>query len=166
MKLTFKEIKSESGIKELSSLASKIWNSHYPAIIGQKQVDYMLDKMYSIESLTKQILEESNIFIGAYLSNKMIGFISYSKTSEEDYFLHKLYINTDIHRKGIGKALFDYAFENKNLKTIRLTVNRQNVKAINFYFKIGFVIEKIIDIDIGEGYVMDDFVMLYKRINF
>lgn len=163
MELLFKEITTKQEIESLSSLASLIWNSHYPAIIGQKQVDYMLGKMYSTESLKKQMVEDKNIFTAAYINNEMVGFISYSKKSEEDYFLHKLYINTDMHRKGIGRALFDYAFENKNLKTIRLTVNRQNVKAINFYFKIGFVIEKIIDIDIGEGYVMDDFVMVYKK---
>ncbi|MDQ3022581.1 MAG: GNAT family N-acetyltransferase [Bacteroidota bacterium] len=163
MELTFKSLKSEEDIKELSDLASKIWNGHYPSIIGQKQVDYMLEKMYSLKSLKEQIFNEGNIFTGAYLDNEMVGFISYSKTSESDFFLHKLYVNTEIHGKGIGRALFDHAFENKNLKTIRLTVNRQNVKAINFYFKKGFTIEKIIDIDIGEGYVMDDFVMLYKK---
>jgi ribosomal protein S18 acetylase RimI-like enzyme len=47
-------------------------------------------------------------------------------------------------------------------KTIRLTVNRQNFKSINFYFKLGFKIEKVADFDIGNGYFMNDFVMLWK----
>ena len=163
MELTFKELKSESDVKELSELASKIWNAYYPSIIGQRQVNYMLKKMYSAKSLKKQTMNKRHIFTGAYLNNEMAGFISYSKTSEEDFFLHKLYIKTEIHSKGIGRALFDFTFGNKNFKTIRLTVNRKNVKAINFYFKKGFIIEKIIDIDIGEGFVMNDFVMLYKK---
>lgn len=163
MELTFKRIKSGRDVKELSKLATKIWNLHYPDIIGQKQVDYMLGKMYSEESLKDQLLIKNNVFIGAYVRKKMVGFISYSKTGDEEYFLHKLYIDTEIHRKGIGRALYDYTFGNKNYKTIRLTVNRQNVKAINFYFKIGFIIEKTIDIDIGDGFFMNDFVMLYKR---
>jgi diamine N-acetyltransferase len=163
MKLSFKEIKSDSEIKKLSLLASKIWNAYYPDIIGQKQVDYMLGKMYSEESLRKQINYERHYFIGAYLNEQMAGFISYSKTNEEDFFLHKLYVNTETHSKGIGRALFDYVFGNRNFKTIRLTVNRQNIKAINFYFKKGFVIEKIIDMDIGEGYMMNDFVMVFKK---
>lgn len=163
MELIFKEIKSDHDISELSVLASKIWNTHYPSIIGQKQVDYMLEKMYSIKSLKDQIHKKNNKFISASKDDKMVGFISYSKEDEENFFIHKLYVNTDIHNRGIGRALYDYVFKDKNLKTIRLTVNRQNVKAINFYFKMGFIIEKIIDIDIGDGFVMDDFVMVYRK---
>ena len=47
-------------------------------------------------------------------------------------------------------------------QTLRLTVNRQNYKSINFYFKNGFVIEKTADFDIGSGYFMNDFVMVYR----
>lgn len=162
MELTFKKIKSDRDIQELSKLESKIWNLHYPNIIGQKQVDYMLGKMYAVTSLKEQIFTENNIFIAAYINEEMAGFISYSKVTEEDYFLHKLYIKTEMHRKGIGQALCEHTFRNINFKTIRLTVNRQNVKAINFYFKIGFKIEKTIDIDIGDGFFMNDFVMVYE----
>ena len=161
MDLTFKRISSDSQLKELSLLAFKIWNAYYPQIIGQKQVDYMLGKIYSLEQLKEQ-MNNGNIFIVALINSKQKGYISYSKTGEEDYFIHKLYVDTAIHRKGIGRALFDYVFGNLNFKTIRLTVNRENIKAINFYFKLGFIIEKTIDIDIGEGFFMNDFVMLYK----
>lgn len=163
MQLHFKEIKNTEDIKILSALAHKIWNAHYPLIIGQKQVDYMLGKMYSVESLNNQIFKEGHHFIAAYIEDKMEGFISYSCKNGDDYIIHKLYIDTKIHRKGTGSALFHHVFGNRKFKTIRLTVNRQNVTAINFYFKIGFVIEKIIDIDIGEGFLMNDFVMIYSK---
>ncbi len=164
MELIFREIKSgiESNLIELNFLAHKIWNAHYPPIIGQAQVNYMLGKFYSLESLKDQMKNEKHIFIGAYLKNVLVGFISYSKTGGEDYFIHKLYVNTGIHRKGTGRALFNHVFGDMKFKTIRLTVNRQNCTAINFYFKIGFIIEKIIDIDIGEGFFMNDFVMLFR----
>ncbi|MBK7966419.1 MAG: hypothetical protein IPK10_14825 [Bacteroidetes bacterium] len=42
-----------------------------------------------------------------------------------------------------------------------MTVNRTNLKAINFYFKKGFTIEEVKDFDIGNNYFMNDFVMLY-----
>ena len=47
--------------------------------------------------------------------------------------------------------------------TVRLTVNRQNFKSVNFYFKNGFTIERVADFDIGNGYVMNDFVMMWKK---
>jgi RimJ/RimL family protein N-acetyltransferase len=46
---------------------------------------------------------------------------------------------------------------------IKLTVNRQNFKSINFYFKNGFKIEKVEDFDIGNGYWMNDFIMVKKN---
>ena len=164
MNLNFKEIKFayNKELSELSNLAYKIWNAHYPSIIGQEQVDYMLGKFYSLESLRDQMENKKNIFIGAYMENEMAGFISYSQTGGEDYFIHKLYIKTETQRKGIGSELFRCMLENIKPKTIRLTVNRQNYKAINFYFKLGFTIEKIIDIDIKNGFVMNDFMMHYK----
>jgi hypothetical protein len=39
-----------------------------------------------------------------------------------------------------------------------------NYKAINFYFKNGFTIEKVADFDIGDGYFMNDFVMIWESI--
>jgi hypothetical protein len=45
-------------------------------------------------------------------------------------------------------------------KAMRLQVNRKNYKSINFYFKMGFVIEEVADFDIGDGYLMEDFVMV------
>jgi ribosomal protein S18 acetylase RimI-like enzyme len=161
MDLTFREISTDSELRELALLAHRIWNDHYPPIIGQKQVDFMLERMYSIESLKDQIYNNNNIFICTFLRSEMVGFISYSKTNEDDYIIHKLYVNTKLHKRGIGRSLFTHVFGNMEFNTIRLTVNRQNYTAINFYFRIGFIIEKIIDIDIGEGFFMNDFVMLY-----
>lgn len=161
MDLTFREISTDTELKELALLAHRIWNDHYPTIIGHKQVDFMLERMYSLESLKDQIYNNNNIFICAFLRSEMVGFISYSKTNEDDYIIHKLYVNTKLHKRGIGRSLFSHVFGNMEFNTIRLTVNRQNYTAINFYFRIGFIIEKIIDIDIGEGFFMNDFVMLY-----
>ncbi|MEO8664467.1 MAG: GNAT family N-acetyltransferase [Ignavibacteria bacterium] len=163
MELQFKLIKGDKDIAELRKLAIQIWNVHYPPIIGQKQVNYMLDQMYSFESLKEQIFVNKNIITGAYLDGIMAGYISYSKTGPQDFFIHKLYVNTEIHRKGIGKSLFDHIFDDIDFRTIRLTVNRLNILAVNFYFRLGFKIEKTIDIDIGEGFWMNDFVMLLQK---
>lgn len=163
MELTFRDLSTDAELRELSQLAHNIWREHYTPIIGSKQVEYMLEKMYSIGSLKEQIYNSNNIFIGAFMGSDMAGFLSYSKTGEENYFLHKLYVNTKLFRKKIGSSLFDYFTGRINFKEIRLTVNRQNYKAINFYFRLGFFIEKVTDIDIGNGYFMNDFVMLYRN---
>lgn len=159
--MNYRRITDQSELMKLSDLAARIWNVHYPPIIGQKQVDYMLEMMYSQESLNEQILN-GHIFIAAYENEEMFGFISFSKTAEKKFMIHKWYVDTSLHGKGIGRGLFDAAFANNEYEEIRLTVNRQNIQAVNFYFKFGFTIEKVIDMEIGEGFVMNDFVMLLK----
>jgi|GEM_PF-5688123 len=61
MEITLKQVYEDADLITLEQLAKKIWNIHYPAIIGQKQVDYMLGKFYSLTALKKQINEEHNI---------------------------------------------------------------------------------------------------------
>ena len=39
----------------VSALAEEIWNRHYPGIISQAQIDYMLDLRYAPLSLTKRL---------------------------------------------------------------------------------------------------------------
>ena len=160
--MNYKKVTEQTELMKLSDLAERIWNVHYPPIIGQEQVDYMLAMMYSRESLNEQI-RNGHSFIAAYDKEEMFGFISSCRTSEKQFTINKWYVDVPFHGKGIGRGLFDAAFTDVDYDSIRLTVNRQNIQAINFYFKFGFIIEKIVDMEIGEGFVMNDFVMLLRR---
>lgn len=161
MKLVFKTAGPEH-VQVIAQLADKIWRIHYPSIISIEQIEYMLKKMYSSEALLKQ-MELGHVFTLVYLNNLPLGYVSISTNDNKNYFLNKFYILVDEHKKGIGTKLFNYLLTQiKNAKTIELTVNRQNYKAINFYFKNGFTIKEITNFDIGDGYFMNDFVMIKK----
>lgn len=154
---------SVEDIALIHKLAVSVWNDHYPAIIGQNQVDYMLGKMYSYDTLHAQISEAYQHFYIILSENNPIGFIAIEPKSAKELFIQKFYILSNIQNKGSGTR----AFEQLRLcypetDEIRLQVNRQNFKAINFYFKLGFTIEKVADFDIGDGYFMNDFIMLYQ----
>jgi ribosomal protein S18 acetylase RimI-like enzyme len=64
--------------------------------------------------------------------------------------------------KGIGTEILEELKKIIQPKKIRLTVNRNNFKSINFYFKNGFRIDSVAQFDIGEGYIMDDFIMVWE----
>ena len=150
-------------ILRISALARRIWMKHYPPIIGEKQVEYMLELFYAPEALQQQ-MEEGQIFKLIMEGDEVLGFLSVSNKGEGRYFLHKFYLDNKRHGQGLGKMAFERLIAGyPDLHELRLTVNRQNYKSINFYFKIGFTIEKCVDISIGEGYVMDDFQMLWRR---
>lgn len=147
----------------ISELATTIWNQHYPAIISQTQIDYMLDLMYSSESLASQIDQKKHQFYLIRVNEINCGFISVNRENEMDWFLNKFYIDQTTANKGIGKSAFFQLLEIIKPGKISLTVNRKNFKSINFYFKLGFKIERVADFDIGHGYVMNDFVMIWQK---
>jgi RimJ/RimL family protein N-acetyltransferase len=76
--------------------------------------------------------------------------------------LHKFYIDQQKSNAGIGTNVLNLLIQQINSKSLTLTVNRQNFKSINFYFKNGFKIDRVEDFDIGDGYEMNDFVMVRK----
>ncbi len=147
----------------IEQLAKDIWSKHYVPIIGQGQVNYMLNKLYSAPALKKQT-EEGQVFHLVLNEGKEIGFISVSNPDKKNYFLHKFYILPEKQNAGLGTTLFKKVFEELyQPESVTLTVNRQNYKAINLYFKLGFKITKVEDFDIGNGYFMNDFVMTRKK---
>jgi GNAT superfamily N-acetyltransferase len=154
------QIATKNDIDLITQLAIKIWNAHYVSIIGQKQVDYMLNWMYSAESLLDQMIVKKHQFYLIRNENQAIGFFSFSTQNNKDYFIHKFYIDQQISNTGIGSKSLNYLIEVVNPKSLTLTVNRSNFKSINFYFKNKFKIDKVEDFDIGNGYVMNDFVMV------
>lgn len=150
-------------IPTIHALGHQIWNEYYPPIIGQEQVDYMLNKLYNFQALKEQMKNGQQFYLVDY-NGLNAGFIAISNQEKDSYFLHKFYLDKSLHGSGIGTKVFELLLaEIPNAKTIQLQVNRQNHKPINFYFKVGFIIEKVADFDIGDGYFMNDFVMIWNR---
>jgi diamine N-acetyltransferase len=149
----------------IEKLAHEIWHDYYPSIITVEQIDYMLDKMYNKESLTEQMTNKGDVFYLLNLNHQPQGFVSIIDQKDGNYFLNKFYIQQTTAAKGIGTRAFKQLVFILQPNSIRLTVNRQNFKSINFYFKNGFMIERVADFDIGNGFVMNDFVMVWNKPN-
>lgn len=155
----------EQDIEVIRAIAAATWPSTYLEIIGQEQIDYMLDKMYSKGELLGQLLE-GHIFIIAEDNENQFGFAGYSIIDHEEriYKLHKLYVLPSAHGKGIGKILINEVFnqvKDAGGTALQLNVNKHN-KAKDFYLKGGFNIKESVKLDIGGGYFMDDYVMEYR----
>ncbi len=153
----------------IAGLADTIWHAYYIQMISLQQIDYMLDKFYSEDALQRQI-EEGQQFYKIDTDAGISGFVSISSKSASEYFIHKFYLLPQHHAKNLGTQVMQLIMElirtdSGHETEVRLTVNRQNFKAINFYFKNGFTIEKVEDFDIGNGYFMNDFVMLLRLKN-
>jgi ribosomal protein S18 acetylase RimI-like enzyme len=153
-------------IHTIQEVMMKVWPQTYAPIISEDQISYMIQMMYSDQSLHQQ-MKDGQHFILALTDNVPVGYASFSRTENwTTYKLHKLYIDTNIQRKGIGTALLNKIIQiikSDHGKFLHLQVNRNNFHALDFYKKNGFFIIKAIDMDIGNGFFMNDYI-LQKRL--
>ena len=147
----------------IHDLAHKIWPSAYSHILSTEQLEYMLDLIYSLASLHRQLINLKHNFFIVLDKNNPVGFASFSQKemNSETYRLHKIYVLHQQHGTGIGKLLLAHiinSVKSSGGTFLELNVNRHN-KARHFYEKSGFKIIAEEDIDIGKGFFMNDFVM-------
>jgi ribosomal protein S18 acetylase RimI-like enzyme len=149
-------------------LAYAIWPSTYGDILSNAQLEYMLDSFYSIANLERQ-MGNGQVFELLFEDTNAIGFVAYElncnfeNLSQPLTKIHKIYLLPETQGKGFGKFMIDEVSKisksNKQIG-IYLNVNKYNTAKF-FYEKLGFVISKEEVIDIGNDYVMDDYVMEY-----
>ena len=153
-------------IPAIIKLAHAIWPVTYKDIISPRQLAYMLELIYSVDSLQKQMDDGHRFFLlfdNTINSREPVGYASFSKIEEytSHYRLQKLYVLSDQQGKGRGKFLLEHIIavvKSEGGQILDLTVNRKN-PAQNFYHKMGFTIAREEDKDIGDGFFMNDFVM-------
>jgi diamine N-acetyltransferase len=147
----------------IRELSFQVWPQTYSSILSPEQIEYMMNMMYS-EAALKEQMNKGHRFIICYDDNEPVGFASYSETEPSVYKLHKIYVLTSQQGKGTGKFIIDHIIKDiifKNASALQLNVNRHN-KAKHFYEKLGFEVIAEEDIDIGNGYLMNDYIMEKK----
>lgn len=153
-------------IKQIQNIVNITWPITYGEILSKEQLDYMLGLFYSTEALKEQYNKKKQLFYMIDEDETNIGFIGieHNYNGETVTKIHKIYLLPETQGKGIGKKVIDeigkLALEN-NSKALLLNVNRFN-SALGFYKKIGFEVKEEVDIEIGNSYLMEDYVMEKK----
>ncbi len=159
--ITIKSAHTTQDFQVIEQLADTIWREHYIPIVGKPQIDYMLNKFQSVKAMEEQTANRYEYYT-AFYEELPVGYLSI-KPETEHLFLSKIYLLSSYRGKGIGKTMMQFITEkakNYNFSKIRLTVNKYNVNSIKVYEKMGFVNVGDIIIDIGNGFVMDDYEMV------
>lgn len=156
------EIDDISAIRTIASLA---WIETYSKILSSEQYEYMFDMMYSDDAL-KQQMDKHHFLLVKDSSNQSLGFVSFefNYNGERKTKIHKLYVMPDQHGKGLGRFLIDKVAslaDKENDSILTLNMNRYN-NALSFYKKLGFNIVGEEDIDVGRGYLMEDYIFEKK----
>lgn len=156
---------SAADIPVIQAIAHATWPVAYTGIITTAQIAYMLDLMYGMPALQAQFGPKGHRFLIAERDGTPIGFAGFEHGhTPARSRLHKLYVLPAAKGTGVGHALLD-AVLTEALKAgddaVELNVNKHN-PAKNFYLSHGFTIERDEVLDIGQGFVMDDHVMVRR----
>ncbi len=154
---------AEAHLPALAELAGFIWRQHYPGIISPAQIDYMLARMYSLETLREQIRSKDIWFVRLLVDDRFVGFASCGPTPASGVMkLHKCYLLPEMHGRGLGSLLLQHcerAVCQLGARRLILAVNKRNLKAVAAYQRNGFTVADSVITDFGSGFVMDDYIM-------
>ncbi len=148
-------------LAKIEALGKIIWNECYSSIISQRQIDYMLKRFQSAQSMAEQVSGQGYEYYILEEDGVPVGYIGL-QAKEEKLLLSKLYLLEASRGKGYAEKAFAFVESKaaeKQCRHIWLTVNKQNKRAIRAYEKRGFVTVREQVADIGEGFVMDDYIM-------
>ncbi|HXR48809.1 MAG TPA: GNAT family N-acetyltransferase [Candidatus Limnocylindrales bacterium] len=154
---------TEEHLPAIAELAGVIWRACYPGIISRAQIDYMLARMYALDTLREEIRSQSIRYDFLLVDGEPAGFASHGPTSEPGVMkLHKLYLMPALHGRGLGSRLLQHCEREVRMAgahRLILSVNKRNTQAVAVYKRNGFVIAESVVTDIGGGFVMDDYIM-------
>ena len=158
-------VKTDEQIAVLCKIAERVWHLTYDALLPEGQVEYMLDKFQSPHAVKEQMKTLNYRYYMAVIGGENAGFIGFSPRYEgrEEMFLSKVYLLPEFRGQGAVREMFglvERETRREGLKKIRLTVNKENTHAVEVYEHYGFRTAEKVVTDIGNGYVMDDFIMV------
>jgi len=119
--------------------------------------------MYSPEAIAEQIEQTNHVFLMAVSdTGETVGYVSFEVNYKPEITkIHKLYLLPQTQGQGIGRLLINEVAQRAlaaGNTALGLNVNRQN-RAVQFYERMDFSIIASEDIDIGNGFLMQDFIM-------
>ncbi len=164
--ITFLPVTTDGQIRETADLAAKIWNQHFVPIIGQAQVDYMVEKFQSFPALCEQIREEGYEYYQIRVNGALAGYTGvHQETDKNRLFLSKLYVEQSFRGRHLATKALQFLIQlckDRGLKEIYLTCNKHNTNTLKIYKHLGFEYTRDLVTDIGSGFVMDDYEMSYE----
>jgi diamine N-acetyltransferase len=154
---------TEADFSTLRALGETIWRQHYSAIISMAQIDYMLAGRYVPEKLRAYLGAQDRWLKLLMVDGNAVGYCSYAFTdTAAEMKLEQLYLLATFKGQGLGGLMLRHVeaqvlAHGKSL--LMLTVNKHNTDSLAVYRHAGFTVREEAVFDIGNGYVMDDYVM-------
>ena len=154
-------VSNKHQIHEISKLAEEIWFDCYISIYSPQQIAYMLEKSVSDKNITFQVKYDHYYYYIIQYDNINVGYVSF-KFMQNSMFLNNIYIKKLYRGKGIALYTINFLTDvcnAKEQKSIWLTVNINSRDTIAKYLSMGFKTMRSQKVNIGNGYIIDEFIM-------
>ena len=168
MTIEFVPVETPEDRAALAALASEIWHEYWPALIGEAQTDYMVEQFQSLEAIERDLAEHAYEywFLRAAEDGRTVGYTGGRVEPETNrFFISKIYLLKEHRGEGLCSAtirFYERLARERGLDALYLTVNKHNEMAIRAYKAKGFEVIDAVETDIGDGYIMDDYIMEKK----
>lgn len=165
MNATFEAVTTEEQQEQLAELAGKIWNEYWPALIGQDQTNYMVKQFQSLPAIKRDMAQNDYEywFVHAADDNRIVGFTGgHNEASTNRFFISKIYLLKEERGKHFASSVIEFYEQlcrERGFKAMYLTVNKGNELGVRAYEGKGFKTIEAVETDIGEGFIMDDYIM-------
>lgn len=151
---------TDVALDRIAALANEIWHEYFVPLIGIEQVNYMVGKFQSYPALKEQTANGYEYY-QIFSDDAFAGYTGIHPEGDS-LFLSKLYIHKDFRGQHLASSAVEFLKEycRKNgYKKIWLTCNKHNDHTLAVYEHLGFVTVRSQTADIGNGFVMDDYIM-------
>lgn len=134
---------------QLQAIGRQTFQETFSASNSEENMRNYLQEGFSVEKLTAELNDINSVFYFAKLNNIVIGYLKLnfgaSQTELKDnkaLEIERIYVSKEFHGKNIGQLLYNKAIEiakNKKVDYVWLGVWEENLRALSFYKKNGFV---------------------------
>ena len=165
MSIVFKPVQTENDRARLAELADEIWHEYWPALIGTAQTDYMVENFQSLDAIERDMREHAYEYwlLQEEEDGRVVGYTGgHVEPETSRFFISKIYLRAP--ERGCGFAsqtirFYENLCRERGLSAMYLTVNKHNDLAIRAYKAKGFATIDAVETDIGNGFIMDDYIM-------
>jgi diamine N-acetyltransferase len=148
-------------IADVARMAREVWHEYYVPLIGQAQVDYMVARFQTAGAIQSQI-QSGYEYFQVQQAGESIGYVAIrDDAADRRVFISKLYVLAAHRKSGAGRkvlGLIERIARERGAAHLWLTVNKAN-PSVRAYERLGFTIAEAMVVDIGGGFVMDDYRM-------
>lgn len=170
MSATFEAVQTDEQQEQLAQLAGAIWNEYWPPIIGQDQTTYMVEQFQSLPAIKRDMAENAYEYWFVHAADdssgeagRIIGFTGgHNEEETKRFFISKIYLKAEERGKHFASdviAFYEELCRQRGFDAMYLTVNKYNELGIRAYKGKGFKVIDAVESDIGEGFIMDDYIM-------